>query len=258
MNTIDVAKAIEKFCNPGLAESWDNCGFQICFSNKPVKRILVALEVTDKVIKEALNSNMDMIVTHHPLLFGGLKKIEDKSIIGNHVIKLVEAEISVYSCHTNFDKMDKGNNDYFGKVLGFSDVTKINGDDSGFCRKGELTNTLKPENFSAYIAEALDIDKKYIRIAGDAEKEIKTCAWCTGAGSEFIEMAFADGCDCYITGDLKYHEVQEAEMMGRCIIDAGHYGTEKIFVPNMAQLLRKVIPEDIEVAESGENLNPFK
>lgn len=258
MRTVEVAKEIEKFCDPRLAESWDNCGFQICFADNEVKRILVALEVTDKVIEEALNFNVNMIISHHPLLFNGIKTIDNKNIIGNHIIKLIQQEISVYSCHTNFDKMEKGNNDYFGELLGFSDIKQVEGDKSGFCRKGKLKEIMNPKSLSHHMAETLEIDLNNIRIAGNVEKEIKTCAWCTGAGSEFIDTAFADGCDCYITGDLKYHEVQEAEMLDRCIIDVGHYGTEKIFVPDMAYLLRKIMPEEIEIIESKEDLNPFK
>lgn len=257
MNILETGRMIYEICPSALSEDWDNCGFQICFGEKEVRKVLVALEVTDAVIDEAVKQEADMILTHHPLLFNGIKAIDDKNIIGNHIIRLVQEQISVYSCHTDFDKLDGGNNDYFGKILKMNNISKIDGDVQGFCRKGVLPEEMTPEQLKKHLAKCLGIADEFIRVAGNPEKKIRECAWCTGAGSDFIETAFADGCQCYITGDLKYHEIQEADFYGRTVIDAGHYGTEKIFTPNMAEKLRNLAGEKFQVIESCEDLNPF-
>ena len=259
MKTSKIGTYINEFCSPYLAEDWDNCGFQILLGDNDVRKVMVALEITGDVVEEAVKSDVQMIVTHHPLLFSNVKIINSNDIIGNHIIKLINNGISVFSCHTNFDKMEGGNNDYFGKIAGFSDIKKLLNDSSGFCRKGILPSPVTPEELVSHLAGCLGIDRKHIRIAGDNNKQIKTCAWCTGAGSDFINNAFEEGCDCYITGDLKYHEVQDAGMLGRCIIDAGHFGTEKIFVPNMAELLCKsIVGKEVQIIQSAEDINPFK
>lgn len=257
MKISELGKLIDSFCNPVLSESWDNPGFQISFGEKEVKRVLVALEITEEVIEEAVNSKAEAIVTHHPLIFGGISSIDENKIIGNHIIKLIQNEISVFSCHTDFDKMDGGNNDYLGRVLEMEDICRIDGDTEGYLRKGNLKEEMTVAELRNHIAGCLEINPLHIRIAGDTEKKVKKCAWCTGAGSDFMDTAFADGCDAYITGDTKYHEVQEAEFLGRTVIDAGHYGTEKIFTPNMAAMLKERV-SDIEVIMSEQNLNPYR
>ena len=256
MNSLEFGNVIDELCPRSLAEEWDNCGFQICFGDRQVKKVLVALEVTDTVIDEALNNGTDLIVTHHPLLFRNIKNVYDNDVIGNHLIRLIQEEISVFSCHTDFDKMDGGNGDYFGEILGMKNISRIQNDVSGFCRKGELPCEMTVSELKKHIADSVELDEKHIRTAGKTEGRIFKCAWCTGAGSEFADIAFEDGCQCFITGDLKYHEVQEASFLNRIFIDAGHYGTEKIFVPDMAALLRENT-DGIEIIESVKDINPF-
>ena len=257
MKVSELGKLIDSFCDPMLSEKWDNPGFQICFGEREVKRVLVALEVTDKVIEEAVNFNVEAIITHHPLIFGGINNIDQNKIIGNHIIRLIENHISVFSCHTDFDKMDGGNNDYLGKVLEMENVSKIDGDTEGYLRKGTLKEEMTVSGLRDHIAKCLGIDVEYIRVAGDTEKKVRKCAWCTGAGSSFMDTAFANGCDAYITGDTKYHEVQEADFLGRTVIDAGHYGTEKIFTPDMAEMLKERTT-DIDVIMSELDVNPYR
>ena len=107
-------------------------------------------------------------------------------------------------------------------------------------------------------AEGFGIDEKHFRCVGDLSAAIDTIGWCSGAGSEFIKAAYDEGCDLYITGDLKYHEAQMAKEMGLCILDAGHYGTEKIFTENMADFLRAGCEDDdVKILESMTDINPF-
>lgn len=257
MNKKALAAIIEEICPSETAESWDNCGFQLDVGAEDIKTVLVSLEVTGAVIDEAVRKGAQMILTHHPLLFSGIKKIEEADVIGNYLIRLIQAGISVYSCHTSFDKLKDGNNDYFGLLLEFQDVRPFDAD-NGFCRRGQTPFDMTFAEMIRKVSEELAVEERYFKWVGDLTRQIKTVGWCTGAGSEFIKTAAEEGCDLYITGDLKYHEAQMAKEMGICVLDVGHYGSEKIFTENIADMLReKTFGMDLEVLQSELDLNPF-
>ena len=257
MNKRDLVRIIEDFCPVETAESWDNCGFQIDCGNERIDRILVSLEVTGKVIEEAKELKVDMILTHHPLLFTGIKKIEHSDVIGAYVIELIRSGISVYSCHTSFDKLIGGNNDYMGQLLELNHIRPFDRD-NGFCRKGETAFDVTFAELIHRAAEAFNIEERHFRWVGDLTRTVETVGWCTGAGSEFLKDAADDGCDLFITGDLKYHEAQTAKEMGLCVLDAGHYGSEKIFAENMALMLQRHCENhDVEIIQSDIDINPF-
>lgn len=249
---------LEGFCPLALQEEWDNCGFQVDTGNGEYHRVLVALEITSAVIDEAIELEADLIVTHHPMLFSPIKKVEAEDVIGGYICRLIQNNISVYACHTNFDKLDGGNNDYIGALLELEDIRPFDAD-NGFCRKGNTPFEVTFLEVVHKAAEAFDIEEKFFKTVGDLSKTIEIIGWCSGAGTEFLEAAKKEGCDLYITGDLKYHEAQMAKELGLCVLDAGHYGSEKIFVENMADMLRlETRMGNIEVQESAIDINPFK
>lgn len=258
MNKQVFISKVEQLCPLDLQESWDNCGFQVDVGHKEIKRVLVALEVTNEIIDEAIEQEADLILVHHPMLFSPVRKVLAGDVIGGYLQKLIKHDISVYACHTNFDKLDGGNNDYIGALLELERIRPFD-QDNGFCRKG---NTPFEKTFIELIhqaAEAFDIDERFFKTVGDLSKTIETVGWCSGAGTEFLEAAHREGCDVFITGDLKYHEAQMAKELGLCVLDAGHYGSEKIFVENMADMVRLECKNDsIDVIESTVDINPFK
>ncbi len=136
MKKNELIKTIEAFCPSATAEDWDNCGFQVNCGKEEIACVLVSLEVTNEIIDEAIEEGADFILTHHPLLFQGIKKIDNNDVIGNYIIRLIQNQISVYSCHTSFDKLPGGNNDYIGTLLELSNVRPFD-NDNGFCRKRE-------------------------------------------------------------------------------------------------------------------------
>lgn len=257
MNRNHLIEIIESISPSDTAESWDNCGWQVNCAGEEVKTVLVALEVTNQVIDEAIAEGAQLILTHHPMLFSGIKKVEESDVTGGYLFRLIQSGISVYACHTSFDKAAGGNNDYLGRLLELENVRHFeNG--NPFCRKGETPFEITFAELMHRAAEAFAIDESHFRCVGDLSCSIATVGWCTGAGSEFIRDAFDEGCDLYITGDLKFHEAQAAGEMGICVLDAGHYGTEKIFAENMADQLRAACHgEDLDILESVCDLNPF-
>lgn len=245
---------IENFCPSETQEDWDNTGIQISTKFREVNKVLVAMEITDQVIDEAVTRQADMIVTHHPLIFNGLKKIDAEDVTGRYVEKLINAGISVYSAHTSFDKADGGNNDYLGRLLGLAEIEKFdNGNE--FCRKGVTPYEITFGDFIDKTSERLGIEKRFFKATGDMARSITTVGWCTGSGGEFIDEAAGEGLDLFITGDLKYHDAQHAKALGIAVLDAGHWGTEKIFVDNMADYLGR--KTNCEIMKSEIDLNPF-
>jgi dinuclear metal center YbgI/SA1388 family protein len=245
---------MEDLCPSELAEDWDNCGVQIDAEYENVNRVLVALEITEDVIREAEEKDADMIVTHHPLLFRGLKRIEHKDVVGGYVYRLIRSGISVYSCHTSFDTMAGGNNDYIGNLLGLREIESFE-EGASMCRKGVTPREISLADFVHVLSRRLSIEERKLSVVGDPAQMICTVGWCTGAGAEFIQDARGEDLDLFITGDLKYHQAQEAKSLGIAVIDAGHYGTEKFFVENMAELLSS--KTNCEILKSRIDIDPF-
>ena len=254
MRKEELISAIEEFAPLDLAEDWDNSGIQIDMGYPEVKRVLTALEITDEVIDEAMNCEADWIVTHHPLIFTSTSSIDYKDNSGRYIERLIRAGISVYSSHTAFDKAEGGNNDDLGKLLGFTDIRRFE-NDNGYLRYADLPEEKFFGDIIKESSEKLGIDIRLFRAVGDPEKKIRRAGWCTGSGAEFIQDAFDEGCDLYITGDVKYHDAQLAKGLGICVLDCGHYGTEKCFIDNMAEVLEK--STDAEIIRSGVDINPF-
>ena len=253
MKTKELWNLIEEICPLTLAEEWDNSGPQISFDNQDVSKVLVALEITYAVIEEAVRIGADCIVTHHPLYFDGNAYITPEFTIGAYTLELVKHKISVYSAHTNFDNLVGGNNDYFAQVLGIKEVT-IPDVQGSIYRTGTVDSRTVGELIDD-ICNALSIDKSFVHLVGNKDVVVSRVGWCTGAGFDFIYDAYNEGIECYITGDVKYHDARDAAERGMNVIDIGHFGSEKIFAHNMAEKLMTL--SGIEIIESEMDIDPF-
>ena len=265
MKMSELIAEIEVIAPRELEEEWDNCGMQINMGSKEVNRILVALEITKGVISEAMEKNIDFIITHHPLIFSKIDVVDNNNITGNYIIELIKRGISVYSAHTTFDDAFGGNNEYLADIIGLSRVRKIKNkrpSTKGAAKEyviGKMGNFAEPITMEAtcrLVESALGV-KGELKTVGDPNKIIRTVGLCTGSGSETMPAAIKNGCDLFITGDVRHHEAQLAKETGICLIDAGHYGTEKIFAENFADKLRKNVGSKIQILESEVNSNPF-
>lgn len=255
MRIDELIAEIEKIAPLSLQEDWDNSGIQLRAASGDISKLLIALEVNDRVIDEAIGAGADMILTHHPLIFGSLKKIDANDVSGSYIVKLIRRGISVYSTHTPFDKCIGGNNDYLGSLLGIEHIAPLPADSSGICRLGSLPHPLTCAELARNAAAALRIDIRYFSFSGNADETVNKIAWCTGAGAEFLDLAVDAGCDLFLTGDVKYHTAQYARELGMNLLDCGHYGTEHIFCENMANKLSRLY--NIDILQSRVNLNPF-
>lgn len=258
ISKLELLDTLEKIAPMKLAESWDNCGMQIDLEPKEIKKILVALEITKEVIKEAIDARADFIVTHHPLFFSSLKQVDCNIIAGNYTANCIQRGISVYSAHTNFDKAELGNNYYLAKLLNLKNVDNFDKyADEYIGLFGELSEKKLLKDIIVDIKNFLDLKTSEIRVIGNLDEKITQIGLCTGAGIDMLDIALSSGCQLFITGDVKYHDAIKAKEIGMNVIDAGHYGTEKIFVPNMAKQLKDALGDKVEIYESSIDINPF-
>ena len=246
---------LNKIAPVSAAMDWDNCGMQIELGKTDIDKVYVALEITDEVIKHAAYLGCDMIITHHPLIFSdiALTSVDVRKPLDRNIAELIRRDIEVYSSHTCFDSAPGGNNDYLCGMLGIKDVRSFCG---GVARVGKLNRAVRLSEFEKTVYEKLEKPVGFL-CGGDPNKLIKTVALCTGGAGEFWPDAVSVGADLYITGEIKHHEAAYMKQTGMAYIAAGHAGTEWIFVPNMAEQLRKGSLERITVYEEKDHLIPF-
>ncbi len=238
ISRLELMEALNSIAPVEIAESWDNCGFQVNLLDRKFSRILISLDITRQVIQEAVDNKCSLIICHHPLYFNGLKSVDNNDIIGEYTVKLVENHISVYAAHTCFDFAEGGNNDYVAGLLGLTNVKKFPGDvEELLGTYGRLEKSLSLRELAEHTCRALKLDPREIRFVGDGSRKIETVGICTGSGGDMVQAAARLGCDCFLTGDLKYHDALKFKEMGLAVIDAGHFGTEFNFVENIHQKL---------------------
>ena len=235
----------------------DNSGPQIYSGADEVRKVLVCLEINMDVMKEAEEKGADMILTHHPLIFTPESCIDYDDFPGRYIHEAVKRGISVYSAHLSFDFAPKGNNTYLAFLLGLTYV-EMGSMESEY--RGFFDEPLTFPEAVKRVEEALDLPPNYVRCVYGGKDQIRKVGLCTGAGGDFIPSAVKNGCDLFVTGDLKLHEAQYAKAAGISVIDAGHYGTEKIFVENIAHQIYARAAEkglDIDVIMAEANTNPY-
>lgn len=256
MKKSDLINEFENLIPLDLAEPWDNSGIQIINNDGEVNRVLIALEISDEIIDEAIEMKADLIITHHPLIFNKISSLNYSNSTSSKVIKLVKNNIDVYSCHTNFDKIEIGNNFYLGSLIGLTSMEKCKLNGEGYLVKGQLSQEIIYDDVIDLVSEKLNYDKSKFSGTGRLDKKIKQVCICTGAGGEFVDVAISEECDLFITGDLKYHQAQLARETDMCVLDCGHYATERPFIWNMYEILSKKFPS-IVLGKSKADIDPF-
>ena len=237
-----VMNALERIAPRHLAEDWDNTGLLVGSYAQKVERILVALDVDDTVVAEAIERSADMIVAHHPAIFRGMKQLRTDLPLGRRLAALLTHGVAVAAAHTNLDITRGGVNDVLAARLGleklstFITTEQADGSAESLGRIGTLPAPMCIEDFAHSVCKRLGVS--HVRLVRAADRPVRRVAVCGGAGAEFIDDAVRRGADVYVTGDVKYHDAQRAVEQGMHLIDAGHFGTEHPVLPVLADLLR--------------------
>lgn len=237
MKVYQIAEIIEKIAPSDLAEEWDNIGLLIGDKNKDVSKILVALDINSNILKQAIDLKVDMIITHHPLIFKPISRITDDVLTS-----LIKNDIVVYSAHTNLDSSENGVNFALSEALSLKNTFR-----QGMMVIGDA------DEVSAY--DFIDFVKKTLKVeavrVSDYEfaKKIKKVAVLGGSGGDFINQAIELGCDAFVTGEASYHDAQTAFENDILLISAGHFETENPVVDVLAEYLKNNTELDIITAE---------
>lgn len=362
----DIIKIIEKRAPLYLAADFDNPGLLIGDESSLIDCALIALDIDDNVIDEAAENNCNLIITHHPLIFSPIKKLNAENYKQRMILKLASMNINVYAAHTNLDACKDGINDYLALSLGLEDVSvlgkcyedklykiavyvpegyengvidaltsagagyignyscctysvkgegtfkplegtrpfigehgrvehvrevrietiakstmvkdiidamlkshpyeepaydiyplKNRGHEYGFVRTGYLGKPITLSELCMKVKKMLNIDS--VNVVGSPDRVINKVGLCSGNGSDFIAEAYEDGCDVFITGDIRYHNACDARDMGICLIDAGHFATESIYMAKLADYLKSALSScngKINIVMSQKNRNP--
>lgn len=228
----------EKFPK-SISCSWDNDGIMVSAdTNAAVKKILVTLDATHEVVRYALENGFDTVLTHHPMLFRGVKSVTEASLSGRRIIDAVLGGVSVISLHTRMDAGEDGVNDSLCRALGFEPVGSFGDDEAPNLGRITEVDDIRGDELVRLVKEKLGCDA--VRVTGNCNKLIKRTAFCGGDGKDFVYPALAEGCDAYITGDAGYNMAEDAAEEGLLIIEVGHYHSEAPVCPVLAKLAEEI------------------
>lgn len=248
MKTVkEVYQAIDSAAPFAAAMEWDNPGMLVGDWDARITGALVALDVTDDLIAEAVRDGVNLLVTHHPVIFHALKNVRSDSL----VYKLVKEGISVICAHTNFDVAAGGVNDVLANLLDLQDVETL--PEEGLLRAGNLTRGMTPPEFAYFAKCRLDLDA--LRYC-DGGQVIQRVAVCGGSGGSELAVAAQNGCQAYLTGDVKHDVLLEARHLGITILDGGHFGTETVALERLRSLAAQVLEPETAVRLAKSNLDP--
>ncbi|MCI8550674.1 MAG: Nif3-like dinuclear metal center hexameric protein [Lachnospiraceae bacterium] len=237
-----------------LACPWDNVGLLAGRAEKEVKKVYIALDATEETIEAAVSAGADMMITHHPLIFGGIKRVCDQDALGRRLLSLIKADLSCYAGHTNFDIAKGGMADLAAGRFGLFDEERgllplePSGEQEGVLvgigKVGYLKKPMSLEELAEALKERFQIPSLTVypvlqrRLSWPGSMGmIKKAAISPGSGKSMMEAAVRAGVDVLITGDMGHHEGLDLTAEGVALVDAGHYGLEHIFVETVADRL---------------------
>ncbi len=258
----EIITVMERIAPPELMESWDNSGLQIGSRKAEIDRILLCLDVDEYSVREAIDKNVQLIISHHPLFFNPLTCLDFDQEKAGLIKELIRNEINVYSAHTTWDKTIGGVN---FQLLNMLDLTYagtlephnfVSGscisenddpykdsicDNKYMCGLGCLGLTNKTYSFDEYLQFVKKrLQLPVLKFGGDLHRQINLVAMCGGAGASLTHAAAKSGAQLFITGDIKYHEAQEMLAEDLCFIDGGHFPMEN---PSMSFMRERLLTE---------------
>ena len=259
MKIKDITDRIESFAPLSLQESYDNAGLIVGRANDTLRGgVLIAVDVTDEVIDEAIELGCGMIVTHHPIVFQPLKRFNSASLVERCVERAIKHDIALYACHTNLDSAPNGMSWRLGQLLGVQNMQTLEptGEGVGFGTVGNLENPMAVEEFFALLRTTLGCEA--VRHSKVVKPTVQRIAICTGAGASMVEQAAASGCDVYVTADVKYNQYYLPD--GRFVLcDVGHFESEFCAVELLFDILADLsnIFSNFALYKSAKTKNPM-
>ena len=244
MKIKEVLSALERFAPLPLQESWDNAGLQVGLTETEVSGALLCLDVNEKIVDEAIQKGCNLVVSHHPLLFRGLKTISDLTDVQRTVMKAIQKGICVISMHTNMDNAKGGVNYKMAEKLGLRDVQflapkMVDGVESGSGVIGGLPEAQASDDFVLAVKKAFGVECAMCNEL--LRRPVRKVALCGGAGDFLLDEALKAGADAFITGEMHYHQYFGYEQQIQiCVI--GHYQSEQYTAEIFRDIIEKECP----------------
>jgi len=267
-NLSEIIEIIENIVPLHLAEKWDNSGLQVGQQDWQIQTIWVSLDPAPDVIGAAVRKNVDLLITHHPLIFNPIQSIDFSTPLGAIIKLAAQNEMAVYAAHTNLDSVASGINDFLAQRLELDDITVLGqlethaGQDGeveeGLGRVGRLDANMRLDQLAKKVKAKFNLAS--VKVAGRPDMMVETAAVCSGSGASLLNDFFASEAQVYITGDLKYHDGRMVEEAGLGLIDIGHFGSEHLFVKVLAEKLRCAFTQagvEVSIKAYDDEKDPF-
>jgi dinuclear metal center YbgI/SA1388 family protein len=267
----DIERVMEEIAPTDLAESWDNVGLQVGQMDWPVSSIQIALDPSAYVVTAACAQKISLLITHHPLLFRPLARIDFSTPVGMIIRMAWENRMAILAAHTNLDSVQGGLNDLLAQKLGLSHLRPLRPaqpnqgstlltqkDTCGIGRLGALPQAVSLSALAELIKTKMNLTR--VSVAGDLDMPVKQVALCTGSGASLMKDFFQSEASVYISGDLRYHDARSVEDAGLGLIDIGHFASEHIMVHDLRQRLQECCTAkgyDVQVEACQLEKNPF-
>lgn len=253
MLCLKLIEKLDELAPRELACDWDNPGLLAGCRDKDIKKVLIALDATDRVIEQAICEKADLLLTHHPLIFRALKQVSDENFISRRILKLLQADISYFAMHTNFDAAPGCMADLAAERLGIlsGEPLEVIGEQDekavGIGKIGVLKEAVSIADLAKQVKQAFDLPFVLVYGGETVKTPVRRVAVSPGAGGSMIGHALKKQAEVLITGDIGHHDAIDAAAQKMAIIDAGHYGLEHIFIPFMADYVTRISDGTIEV-----------
>ncbi len=257
MQVGDIIKILEKQSPPEYAMDWDHVGLLVGRRNREVDRLVLALDATAEVINYAIEVGAQMIVTHHPMIFSKVDRVNDDTVLGQKILALAETGTACFAMHTNFDTRG-GMGRLAAEMIGLHNVEVLeetmDGEGIGCVGLLDYDKPLSLTEMTEKVKETFGLER--VVVFGNPNAQVDKVAISPGSGKSVIGEAIKKGADCLITGDIGHHDGIDAVEAGLTIIDASHYGIEKIFVSFMKGYLTGYL-QGVEILEAPQQA-PFQ
>lgn len=251
----DIINCITEIAPLQWQEDYDNAGLQVGDIAAETHKALIALDVTEGLVDEAVAKNCDLVISHHPLIFRGLKHLTPNTFIERAVMKAIKHDIAIVSMHTNLDNSYLGVSRILAERLRLKELSLLQPSSNepercGAGMVGEFDHPVTETEFLSRVADC--VGSPCIRHSALTGKMVRKVALCGGSGSPFIGDALRCGADAYLTADIKYHDFFAPD--GLLLVDAGHFETEQFTKELIKDLIHKKFPNfAAEIAETNTN-----
>ncbi|MDM8555778.1 Nif3-like dinuclear metal center hexameric protein [Desulfococcaceae bacterium HSG7] len=269
--TADIIDVMETIAPSRLSEKWDNVGLQTGKLSWPVKRLRVALDPLTTIVNEACNDNIDLLITHHPLIFKPLSKIDFDTPVGRIIRMAARHRLAIFAAHTNLDSARDGLNNLLAHRIGLKNLSVFvqtarlepQSDqgavpNEGLGRIGTTDTAIELATMAAKIKTELNLE--HIKYAGNPHLIVNKIAVCTGSGSGLMSQFLESDAQVFISGDLRYHDARDAEANRRGLIDISHFASEHLIVAVLQEKLENILVSkgyDISIDISFSEKEPF-